>query len=245
VNRRMRWLLIAITACLATALTLSLGFWQLRRAAQKEALAAQMEAGASGPSITSSTIIASMATEQFLHQTVRLRGQWVVDKTVYLDNRQMLAKVGFYVLTPLRVEGSDAIIMVQRGWAPRNFVERDRVPEVQTTAEPVEITGRIALPPSKLYEPGASSTGLIRQNLDLQLFRQETGLSLRTDLSVVQIGAASEGVLREWPAINLGVEKHYGYAVQWFALTALIVGLFVWFQLRPLFVSSKDSSTHV
>jgi surfeit locus 1 family protein len=74
---------------------------------------------------------------------------------------------------------------------------------------------------------------------------QEAGLSLRTDLSVVQIGAASEGLLREWPAINLGVEKHYGYAVQWFALTALIVGLFVWFQLRPLFVSSKDSSTHV
>jgi surfeit locus 1 family protein len=186
-----------------------------------------------------------MATEQFLHQTVRLRGQWVVDKTIYLDNRQMQAKVGFYVLTPLRVEGSDAIIMVQRGWAPRNFVERDRVPEVQTTAGPVEITGRIALPPSKLYEPGAASTGLIRQNLDLQLFRQEAGLSLRTDLSVVQIGAASEGLLREWPAINLGVEKHYGYAVQWFALTALIVGLFVWFQLRPLFVSSKDSSTHV
>lgn len=208
-------------------------------------MAAQMEAGASGQSITSSAIMASTVAEPLLNQTASLRGQWVVDKTICLDNRQMLTKVGFYVFTPLRLEGSDTVVMVQRGWAPRNFVERDRVPEVQTTAGPVEITGRIALPPSKLYEPGAASTGLIRQNLDLQLFRQETGLSLRTDLSVVQIGAASEGLLREWPAINLGVEKHYGYAVQWFALTALIVGLFVWFQLRPLFVSSKDSSTHV
>lgn len=244
-NRRMRWLLIAITACLATALTVSLGFWQLRRAAQKEALAAQMAAGASGPSVASSSVITGKASEQLLHQMVNLRGQWVVDKTVYLDNRQMQAKAGFYVLTPLRLEGSDAVVMVQRGWIPRNFVERDRLPEVQTTSGPAEITGRIALPPSKLYEPGAASTGPIRQNLDLQQFQKESGLALRTDLSIVQIGAASEGLLREWPAINIGVEKHYGYAVQWFALTALIVGLFVWFQLRPLFVSSKDSSTHV
>ena len=30
------------------------------------------------------------------------------------------------------------------------------------------------------------------------------------------------------------VHKHYGYAFQWFALCALIVGLYVWFQLiRP------------
>jgi surfeit locus 1 family protein len=241
----MRWLLIAITACVATAITISLGFWQLRRAAQKEALAAQIHAGGATRSVEGMTWLSGDVTGALLHQTVRVSGDWIADKTVFLDNRQMQAKVGFYVVTPLRLEGTNTVVMVQRGWAPRNFMERNRVPAVETESGTVELTGRIALPPSKLYEPGTASTGLIRQNLDLQSFRQETGLALRTDFSIVQTGAASEGLLRDWPMINLGVEKHYGYAAQWFALAALIVILFVWYQLRPLFVSSKDPSTHV
>jgi surfeit locus 1 family protein len=65
-------------------------------------------------------------------------------------------------------------------------------------------------------------------------------------MTLQQTGASSEGLLREWPAINFGVEKHYGYAIQWFALAALIAGLFVWFMvLRPRFISSPESPPHV
>jgi len=40
--------------------------------------------------------------------------------------------------------------------------------------------------------------------------------------------------LREWPRPAVDVQKHYGYAFQWFALCALMAGLYVWFQLvRP------------
>ena len=44
-------------------------------------------------------------------------------------------------------------------------------------------------------------------------------------------GAASQGLLRDWPQINAGVQKHYGYAFQWFGLSVLVVLLYVWFQL--------------
>jgi cytochrome oxidase assembly protein ShyY1 len=71
----------------------------------------------------------------------------------------------------------------------------------------------------------------IRQNLDLVAFRTETRLPLRTDLTLQQAGAASEGLLRDWPAPALGVEKHQGYAFQWFGLTGLVALLYVWFQL--------------
>ncbi|WP_431276892.1 SURF1 family cytochrome oxidase biogenesis protein [Variovorax ureilyticus] len=71
----------------------------------------------------------------------------------------------------------------------------------------------------------------IRQNLELEAFRTETGLPLRTDISLQQTGEASEGMQRDWPAPALGVEKHYGYAFQWFGLSALVLILYVWFQL--------------
>ena len=93
----------------------------------------------------------------------------------------------------------------------------------------VEVSGRIALAPAKLYEFDGGSSGPIRQNLDVSAFRTETGLAL-LDGSVQQTGPASEGLLRDWPEASSGVEKHYGYAFQWWALSGLIAFLYAWFQ---------------
>jgi surfeit locus 1 family protein len=151
----------------------------------------------------------------------------------------MNARVGFYVVTPLRLTDSNTVILVQRGWAPRHFTERAQLPEVVTPTGEVSITGRIALAPSKLYELGDSGSGPIRQNLDLAAMRAESGWPL-LEVTVVQTGAASEGLLREWPQPATGVEKHYGYAFQWFGLSALITLLYVWFQI----VRRKKPSSH-
>jgi len=231
---------MALSTLLGVSVTLSLGFWQLRRASQKEALTAAIAASESRLTLDAAAFLQSPHPLDQLHQSVHLRGTWVPGHQVYLDNRQMNAKVGFFVLTPLRIEGSERVLMVQRGWIPRNFESRESLPTVETPAGVVEITGRIALPPSKLYEPGEAAPGAIRQNLDLPQFRLETGLPVDDTLMLVQTGGASEGLLREWPVVSLGVEKHYGYAFQWFALAALIAGLFGWFQVRPLFIVSKD-----
>jgi surfeit locus 1 family protein len=107
------------------------------------------------------------------------------------------------------------------------------------------LEGRIAPPPSKLYEPGTPAITPIRQNLDLEQFRSQTGLAL-LPVMLIQTGQPSEGLLRDWPPISLGIEKHYGYALQWFAMAALVVALYCWFQiLKPRLQRTKDSSTHV
>lgn len=237
----LRRVVVAVAAVAAVVVTLSLGRWQLDRAAQKEALAQSIQTQGRKLALTASEIMQASPRDALVHRTVRLQGRWLSDRTIYLDNRQMQGRVGFFVLTPLQLADSPAVVLVQRGWAPRNFENRSALPAIQTPSESVVVEGRMAPPPSKLYEPGPSSTGAIRQNLGLTQFREETGLPLLTDLSVVQTGAASDGLLREWPEINLGVDKHYGYAAQWFALAALIVVLYAWFQLRPLLFVSKDS----
>ena len=180
-----------------------------------------------------------------LYQRARLRGTWAREATVFLDNRQMNARVGFFAMTPLLLEGGRATILVQRGWVPRNFEDRAHLPLVATPTETVEIEGHIAPAPSKLYEPGRPSGGPIRQNLDLKELAAETGLPLLA-VTLQQTGASSDGLLREWPPVNLGVDKHYGYAFQWFGLAGLIAMLFFWFQMiRPLIQRRKDPSRHV
>ncbi|HYP83432.1 SURF1 family protein [Variovorax sp.] len=94
-------------------------------------------------------------------------------------------------------------------------------------------------PEARAAAPGRTA---IRQNLDLAAFRGETGLPLRTELSLQQVGAASEGLQRDWPAPALGVERHYGYAFQWFSLSAVVAILYVWFQIIVPFRRRRRAS---
>jgi len=223
------WLLTA-AAVLVAGTTFSLGQWQLRRAAQKEALQAAVESKGRLPALDVRALLASPDMAGEIHRPAVLKGSWRPEHTVYLDNRPMAGKTGFVVLTPLVLEGGAQAIVVQRGWVPRDFADRARLPQVATPAGTVTVEGRIASPPSKLYEFQGIETGRIRQNLDLPAYRAQTGLPL-LEVSLLQTGAASEGLLREWAAPNLGVDKHYGYAFQWFGLCALVIILYGWFQL--------------
>jgi surfeit locus 1 family protein len=54
--------------------------------------------------------------------------------------------------------------------------------------------------------------------------------------SVFQTGPPAPLLQRDWPKANTGVEKHYGYAFQWFGLAALIAILYVWFQIVRRFI---------
>lgn len=220
-------------------ITVSLGFWQLSRAADKLALQDTMDTRQQLPTLSGASLLqAPVAADRLLYRRVTLRGSWLAAHTVFLDNRQMHGKPGFFVVTPLVLEGSDTAVLVQRGWTPRNFVDRAAVPQVPTPPGVVELEGRIAPAPSKLYDFDASQAGMIRQNLDLAQFSREIGRPL-AGVSVQQTGAPGEGLVRDWPRVNLGVEKHYGYAFQWFALGGLIALLYGWFQIVRRFITPR------
>ena len=226
----LRFWVLTVAALVVAGSTWSLGQWQLRRADQKETLQAAIEAQNKLPALDERALAATKNIANDMHRTVAVRGQWLPQHTVYLDNRPMSGKTGFWVVTPLVLQGTGQVILVDRGWAPRNFLDRTVLPEVATPAGVVTVTGRIAPPPSKLYAFKGLDTGRLRQNIDLEGFRLETGLPL-LPVSILQTGGPGEGLLREWAAPNLGVEKHYGYAFQWFGLCALVVGLYLWFQI--------------
>jgi surfeit locus 1 family protein len=235
VNAQVRFGLTILGALLGVALAVSLGLWQLSRAAQKQALHAQMQSQSAKAVLDVQSISAAADPEQLLHQSAHLSGNWVQNKTVFLDNRQMDARVGFFVATPFWVSGGTSAILVQRGWIPRNFEDRTRLPNIETPTGVVQLQGRIAPWPSKLYELGSSGAGAIRQNLDWAQYRAETGLPL-VGFTLQQTGAPSEGLLRNWATMNAGVDKHYGYAFQWFGIAALIAVLYLWFQIVRRFI---------
>lgn len=227
-------MLAAAAAAVGVAATASMGLWQLDRGQRKEAYQQALDARARLPELDTASVRAATDDAALLHRPVRVTGQWLPAHTVYLDNRQMNARPGFFVLTPLRLDGSTRVLMVQRGWIARDFHGRTRLGPVLTPPGWVEVAGRLAPPPSQLYALGAESPGPIRQNLDLASFSLQTGLPLM-GVSLVQTGEASEGLLRQWPQVQAGAQRHFAYAFQWFCLSALGALLFTWFQIvrRP------------
>jgi surfeit locus 1 family protein len=233
----IRTWLVTLAAIAGIALTLSLGRWQLARADQKLAIEAALRERQAAPVLSARELAALDDFGPQLHRRVQLRGRWLAAATVYLDNRQMHGRPGFYVVTPLQLADAARVVIVQRGWIPRDFEDRTRLVPVQTPDGIVEIEGRVANLPSALLTLGAEAkapvsggSSRIRQNLDLDELRAQTRADLPAG-SVVQTDPASDGLQRDWPEIGSGVDKHYGYAFQWFGLSALIATLYVWFQI--------------
>lgn len=225
-------LLAAVSTALATA---RLGVWQLDRAARKlELHQAQLARGALPPLDAAALARTPAQAVEQAHRRVVLEGHWLAERGIYLDNRQMDGRPGFFLLMPLRIAADD-VVLVQRGWLPRHPQDRERLAEVGTPDGVVRIEGRIAPAIARLYEFDAAASGRIRQNLELAAHARETGLPLRPLLVLQQGGAAAgEGLLRQGALAAPDVSKHHGYALQWFALSALVTGLYVWFQLiRP------------
>jgi surfeit locus 1 family protein len=234
---KRRFLIVTIATIVAAAATARLGVWQLSRAAEKIALQTALDTRGHLAPLTNADLAheASEVDAQHYRPAV-VHGEWVAGHTVFLENRQMNGRPGFFVVTPLRLDDRSDAVLIQRGWAPRDMRDRTLLPRIDEPAGTVEVHGLIAPPPSRLFEFAAAQDGAIRQNLDLAAFSTEIHLPL-APVSVQQddsAATAGDALLRQWPHPAVDVHKHYGYAFQWFAMSALMAGLYVWFQLvRP------------
>jgi cytochrome oxidase assembly protein ShyY1 len=66
----------------------------------------------------------------------------------------------------------------------------------------------------------------IVQNLDIAGFAAASQLKMAPIL-LEQLSDTQDGLVRDWPVPSTGVEKHRGYAFQWYGLAAMAFIFFV------------------
>jgi surfeit locus 1 family protein len=210
-----------------------LGFWQLSRAEQKIQLQQAIDQQAQLPPLDLAQLHVDPSAWAQTHRRVVLQGEWLNDKTVFLDNRAHRGRVGFWVMTPLRVQAGQ-VVWVQRGWVERDALDPRKMPLLPPPINKQTVAARIAPPLSQIFELGRSEVSTeeklpqIRANLDLaqmQALVQDNVLAL-----VVQTGADSDSLRRDWFEVGVTADKNRAYAFQWFALSALMAFLYLWFQ---------------
>jgi len=226
---RLAWLWPSLAAGLVIALTVSLGLWQLDRAAGKEARARQTDSWAQQPPIQIGG--QALAAEQISSRPVSARGEWLVEYAVYLDNQVRKGQVGYFVYMPLRLEGSELCILVNRGWIAAG-VDRAHLPEVQTPGGSVTVNGTARLSSSHFKELSEQyREGRIWENLTTERYAQWSGLKLQP-LELWQTDLAADGLARDWIRLDSGADRNRAYAFQWFALAGLTGCLWAYYFFR-------------
>ncbi|MBH1984607.1 MAG: SURF1 family protein [Burkholderiales bacterium] len=235
-----RWIPFVVMLLLV-ALGVSLAQWQQRRGDEKVARAARLEAGnlAAPLALTAAPLLPADA-QAIEYRRVTVTGNFVPAWTVYLDNRPYKGQAGFHVLTPFQIDGSAMHVLVAQGWLPRNNAERTRIPDYATPTGTVTITGIARLNAGHVMELGtapALAPHAIVQNADIGQVARASGLALQPFLleqtaDPAAAPAASTLPVRDWPAPDLGADKHRGYAFQWYALALMAFLFFVFTGFR-------------
>lgn len=216
----------AAAAAAGIAVTLALGFWQLGRGEEKAALGSRLERLAREPAIR--VAADELPARDVELRRVEARGTFEPQHMVLLDNRLRQGVAGYHVLMPLRLAGGERHVLVNRGWVAGS-PDRSRLPEVRTPPGLVEVRGIAIVPGPRFLELSSRvAEGRVWQNLTIERYREAVPLMIqpfviRQDAE----GAPDDGLVREWQPPDLGVDKHYGYAFQWFALSAAILIFFL------------------
>ena len=220
-----RFLIPAFLIIATIAFLVSLGLWQLERADQKRTIEAAILNANIGP-------VELIATGRELldkeYYDVRLQGNYLSDKQFIYDNQIVDQVSGYYVLTPFILTDQLGVILVNRGFIPWNG-QRERLADIAVDSVSREIKVQVSSP-IKRMELKATDVSrqfpVLIQAIDFDVLEEVSKLKFVKVVGLLD-PSSSDGYVRKWEPYTGSIEKHIGYAIQWFlmALVLAIIGL--------------------
>jgi surfeit locus 1 family protein len=212
---------------LGIAIFIFLGQWQLERAAQKQALIEEYASRAQRPPIEIDGNLTS--SQDIRYRQCVVHGQYDLQRQWLLDNRTHAGRAGYHVITPLHIDGSEVVVLVNRGWVPVG-ASRARLPDLAGPTGDIVVQGTIH-PPPRVFQlaPDVAHDGnwpAVVQALNLATMAEQIGRPVLPE--IVQLDPRDDyGFVREWKAIvGIGPDKHRAYALQWFTFAVVLLGIY-------------------
>lgn len=210
-------------------LTVWLGNWQSARAEYKRSLQARYDAALlEAPVHVGGDLL---DRDSILYRKLEVSGMFDAMHTILIDNRVHAGIAGYHVLTPLIVDGSRLAILVNRGWIAAG-PSRAHVPEPPVPAGRIRLEGMASDPHTRYVEFGdATPQGRVWQNLDFDRYARAYPLALQP-VVLLQTSAQPDGLARDWPRPDTGVDMHVSYAFQWYSLATTLVVLWLGLNIK-------------
>jgi len=210
-----------------------LGTWQLHRAEEKQAALAHMQQRGAEPPVALPDRLADPVAWRY--RPVEVQGRYDPAFQILLDNQVLDGRVGYRVLTPLRRPGRAEAVLVDRGWVPAS-ADRSVLPQVSVDGGLRYVRGTLYVPYGEGFRLGDVSDEAVGwprrvQYLDFDAFSRMLPYPVAPYLVRLD-PAAADGFERRWPTTPFSPDRHLGYAVQWFALAAAVLVLYLGYHLR-------------
>lgn len=207
-------------------LLLSLGFWQLGRMDEKQAM---FDALAQGEKDQVQTF--PLTNKPLPYSKVKVLGRLLPEFSIFLEHQMHNSQAGYHVLTPLLIASDLPLLWVNRGW-----VSLDNTLNLQEPLEPLTLTGLIYYPSENRFILGENFSktkeGQLKiQRMDFKSLEQHFHQAFYPYVLLLD-PKAPEGFVRDWQIKSLPPSKHLGYAVQWFALAGTLCVLYIFVNLR-------------
>jgi surfeit locus 1 family protein len=227
-----------LTLLLVPALC-ALGFWQLDRADQKREM--RREFAERGENLELRITGEAVDAQVVRFAKVTATGHYDPRHQFFVANRIHDRQVGYEVVTPLEVDGGATRVLVNRGWVPQGGGAA-QPPQVDTPTARVTVYGRAVVPEPNVFArafesvPDGEAPVRVRTVLDIAALRSEMPFPLQPFVVLLDPDAAAGGFVREWPQLDrqpdLMPERNMSYAVQWFAMAAAVMIIFIVMGMR-------------
>lgn len=228
-----QWFLATVLVIAAAAVMARLGYWQLERLSARQAFNASVQEQQDAPVLLldADSDFSQLAAMEY--RRVRVEGNFIPQDEILLRNQNFGGQIGFQLFTPLRIEGSNHMILVQRGWIPEEkaaYAERhiyhvEAAQSIEGILRSPETDFGLRLIPDPTLAPRETQLD-VWNNLDFErLSAQTQGPLLDMYLQVLPRGDEDE-FPRPLPLqLDLTEGPHLGYAGQWFLFAlVLLVG---------------------
>jgi surfeit locus 1 family protein len=224
------WLPTLLTLLLLPLL-ISLGVWQLHRAEEKK----QLETEFSLPRLPLGIKeLLHLSKQHIRYQRLKVSGYFDNNHHLFLDNQTHNHQVGFHVFTPFVITNNDTWLLIDRGFVA--IKNRAELPQIPSVNGPRTVSGLIYLPSKKFILKKDQLTNnwpLLIQSIDLPLIQSRLPKPLYPFYLLLQNGDDVK-FIRDWQPVNFPSYRHTGYAMQWFALSALLVILYLFLNFSKI-----------
>lgn len=217
--------LIPLLGCLGLlALFVHLGLWQAGKAERVAASLALYDVRskqapqAIGPK--------PMVADELAYAAVTVRGEYEAAQQFYLDNQVENGRPGLHVMTPLKIEGGETRILVNRGWLA--WPDRRLPPRTSVPHGLVSLSGIAVIPVKRRYllMPDRRETWPeLWSSLDLKRYAAAHPFPVQPVVIYLASVDGTGGLVGIRPQPENKVMMHKSYAIQWFGM-AIALGAF-------------------
>jgi surfeit locus 1 family protein len=210
-------------------LLISLGVWQLNRAEEKRGIERGVAEAIAKPPLELNQYDLSELKKE-VYRPIRLQGYFDNSRQYLWDNKTHKGKSGYHVLTPFTIEGTKQSVIVNRGWIPI-LGHRDQYPDIAVTEEQLTIEGTIKTPSNAIQLAERIEEDKIKYPSVMQAF-EPTVIATQLKVAVLPVMVelspkSTHGYVRQWQPYFGKIDKHIGYAVQWFIMAFIALFLYV------------------